>query len=350
MNIRLRYSSIVASLLLGANLFAMKENNSNKSEVLSQEDIQQLEQLNKKRKLDISSPQNSSEYLASDIRFFGEKPEGFQDFIKALNNPSKSQKILALGISGGSKSGKTLLVKSELVRELSSSIPCHLCSVSGSDFVQAKGTKGLSFDKAVENLTCNHPAVKAFMGSDAKFLVYYIKRLHNILPPNSNHLSEDEQDILLNNLDAMADPDNFDREKRIVIVASSLRPILKTLYRGPGSSRTLVSSIVIKPTDTKNRIAMWSGYFDAIAPEHKGNVDIDLLANKTQGFTGYDINQVLENCVEKFEDETSKKQKTDSTAKLDLTSLVMSQVKSHMQEALPQVYKEIYPETPSPFI
>jgi len=218
--------------------------------------------------------ENRPKVTFDDVAGVDEAKEELQEIIEFLKYPKKFQALGAkiprgVLLVGPPGSGKTLLAKA-----IAGEAGVPFFSISGSEFVEMFVGVGASrvrdlFDQAKKNAPC----------------LVFIDEIDAVGRQRGAGLGggHDEREQTLNQL--LVEMDGFDPNAGIIVIAATNRPdILDPALLRPGR---FDRRIVVDNPDTKGRRAI-------LAVHVRGkplaeDVDLDLLAKRTPGFSGADI-------------------------------------------------------------
>ncbi len=214
----------------------------------------------------------------ADVAGVDEAKEELKEIVDFLKYPEKFQKLGAkipkgLLLMGPPGTGKTLLA-----RAIAGEAGVSFFSISGSDFVEMFVGVGASRVRSVfQQAKKNSPAIIFMDEIDA------VGR-HRGAGVGGGH---DEREQTLNQL--LVEMDGFDPKENVIVIAATNRPdILDPALLRPGR---FDRQIVLDKPDLKGR--------EAILKIHASNkplsndVDLNIVARRTPGFTGADLENVL---------------------------------------------------------
>ena len=214
----------------------------------------------------------------SDVAGEDEAKENLQEVVNYLHDPSKYQEIGAsmpkgILLVGPPGTGKTMLAKAVAGE---SNVPFF--SISGSEFVEMFVGMGASkvrdlFKQAKEKAPC----------------IVFIDEIDAIGQKRSGgqYGGNDEREQTLNQL--LTEMDGFESNNGVIILAATNRPdILDPALLRPGR---FDRQVTVNYPDTKGRVAILKVHAKGkpIAPD----VDFESIAHATVGFTGADLENLL---------------------------------------------------------
>lgn len=213
----------------------------------------------------------------SDIKGIDEAKEELKEIADYLKDQEKYEKMGAkipkgILLVGSPGCGKTLMSKA-----MASSVGANFYSLSGSDFMEMLVGVGASrvrdlFNKARENAPS----------------IIFIDEIDTIgKQRGKNAYGGDEREQTLNAL--LVEMDGFkDNAGVIVIAATNMPEILDKALLRPGR---FDRQVVVNPPDTNGREEIFTHYLKGIQVD--SSLDAKSLAKKTYGFTGADINNMV---------------------------------------------------------
>ncbi len=214
----------------------------------------------------------------ADVAGADEVKEELEEVVEFLKNPKKFNELGAripkgVLLFGPPGTGKTLLA-----RAVAGEAGTPFFSISGSDFVEMFVGVGASrvrdlFEQAKKNSPC----------------IVFIDEIDAVGRQRGAGLGggHDEREQTLNQL--LVEMDGFDANEAIIIIAATNRPdILDPALLRPGRfDREVV--VGIPDINGRKEILLVHARGKPLAP----NVDIDILARRTPGFTGADLANLL---------------------------------------------------------
>ncbi|MBI4698106.1 MAG: ATP-dependent metallopeptidase FtsH/Yme1/Tma family protein [Nitrospirae bacterium] len=220
------------------------------------------------------SSEKSVKVTFSDVAGIEEAKMDVQEVIDFLKDPSKFQKlggkipkgVLLVGAPG---TGKTLLA-----RAIAGEAGVPFFSISGSDFVEMFVGVGASrvrdlFDQAKKNAPC----------------IMFIDEIDAVGRHRGAGLGggHDEREQTLNQL--LVEMDGFDPNEGVIVLAATNRPdVLDPALLRPGR---FDRQVVVPQPDVKGRLEIIKVHTRKIPLSE--NVNLDLLARGTPGFSGADL-------------------------------------------------------------
>lgn len=221
---------------------------------------------------------NEKKNVFDDVAGADEEKEELQEIVEFLKNPEKfntlgariPKGVLLMGPPG---TGKTLLA-----RAVAGEAGVPFFSISGSDFVEMFVGVGASrvrdlFDQAKKNAPC----------------IIFIDEIDSVGRQRGTGLGggHDEREQTLNQL--LVEMDGFDANIGVIMIAATNRPdILDPALMRPGR---FDRQIVVGQPDIKGReeILKVHAKNKPLAPD----VDLKVIAQQTAGFTGADLENIL---------------------------------------------------------
>lgn len=219
---------------------------------------------------------NISRITFDHVAGIDEEKYELQEIIKFLRNPEKFQKLGAriprgVLLAGPSGTGKTLLAKA-----VAGEAQVPFFSTSGSSFAEMFVGVGPSrvrhlFENAKKNAPC----------------IVFIDEIDAMGKQRGSSVNNDERENTLNQL--LVEMDGFNSNQGIIVIAATNRPdVLDPALLRPGR---FDRQIFVGPPDIKGR--------ESILEVHTKNkpidkdVDLKLLAKQTPGFTGADLENLV---------------------------------------------------------
>ncbi|MFH1541531.1 MAG: ATP-dependent zinc metalloprotease FtsH, partial [bacterium] len=214
----------------------------------------------------------------ADVAGVDEAKEELQEIVQFLKNPAKFQALGAkmpkgLLLMGAPGTGKTLLA-----RAIAGEAGVPFFSISGSDFVEMFVGVGASRVRSIFNEAKKQTPSIIFMDE-----IDAVGR-HRGAGLGGGH---DEREQTLNQL--LVEMDGFDPNTNIIIIAATNRPdILDPALLRPGR---FDRQVVLDKPDLKGREEILK--IHAKNKPFAGDVDLNVVARRTPGFTGADLENVL---------------------------------------------------------
>ncbi len=225
-----------------------------------------------------NSSSNEKKNVFDDVAGADEEKEELQEIVEFLKNPEKfntlgariPKGVLLMGPPG---TGKTLLA-----RAVAGEAGVPFFSISGSDFVEMFVGVGASrvrdlFDQAKKNAPC----------------IIFIDEIDSVGRQRGTGLGggHDEREQTLNQL--LVEMDGFDANIGVIMIAATNRPdILDPALLRPGRFDRQV--VMAQPTITgREEILHIHAKNKPLAPD----VDLKVIAAQTAGFTGADLENIL---------------------------------------------------------
>ena len=214
----------------------------------------------------------------SDVAGADEAKQGLEEVVEFLKHPKKYNELGAkipkgVLLFGPPGTGKTLLAKA-----VAGEAGVPFFSISGSDFVEMFVGVGASrvrdlFDQAKKHAPC----------------IVFIDEIDAVGRQRGAGLGggHDEREQTLNQM--LVEMDGFAANEGIIIIAATNRPdILDPALLRPGR---FDRQIVVDRPDVKGRLAILKVHIKG-KPVDK-NVDLEVLARRTPGFTGADLSNLV---------------------------------------------------------
>ena len=214
----------------------------------------------------------------SDVAGADEAKQELEEVVEFLKHPKKYNELGAkipkgVLLFGPPGTGKTLLAKA-----VAGEAGVPFFSISGSDFVEMFVGVGASrvrdlFDQAKKHAPC----------------IVFIDEIDAVGRQRGAGLGggHDEREQTLNQM--LVEMDGFAANEGIIIIAATNRPdILDPALLRPGR---FDRQIVVDRTDVKGRLAILKVHIKG-KPVDK-NVDLEVLARRTPGFTGADLSNLV---------------------------------------------------------
>ncbi|MBQ9267467.1 MAG: ATP-dependent zinc metalloprotease FtsH [Clostridia bacterium] len=226
----------------------------------------------------LSNPEDKHKITFKDVAGLAEEREELQEIVEFLKYPKKFTEMGAripkgLLLVGQPGTGKTLLAKAVAGE---AGVPFY--SISGSDFVEmyvgvgASRVRGL-FEEAKAKAPC----------------IVFIDEIDAVGRQRGAGLGggHDEREQTLNQL--LVEMDGFGTNSGVIVLAATNRPdILDPALLRPGR---FDRQIVVPAPDVKAREEILSLY--AKKKKLSGEIDIGVLAKNTAGFTGADLENMM---------------------------------------------------------
>ena len=251
-----------------------------------------------------------------------EEKEELEEVVDFLKNPQKYTSVGAripkgMLLVGPPGTGKTLLAKA-----VAGEAGVPFFSISGSDFVEMFVGVGASrvrdlFEEAKKNAPC----------------IVFIDEIDAIgKSRDTRYGGNDEREQTLNQL--LAEMDGFDSSKGLFILAATNRPeVLDKALLRPGR---FDRQVVVGAPDAKGReeILQVHARGKKLAPD----VDLKDIANTTQGFTGADLENLLNeaalHAARKNKKEISMQDVKDSFIRVALGTEKKSHIKTELERKI----------------
>ena len=222
--------------------------------------------------------EGKSNVTFADVAGVDEAKEELKEIVDFLKNPDKYQKLGAkmpkgLLLVGAPGTGKTLLA-----RAIAGEAGVPFLTISGSDFVEMFVGVGASRVRGVFKQAKKQTPSIIFMDE-----IDAVGR-HRGAGLGGGH---DEREQTLNQL--LVEMDGFDPKTNIIIIAATNRPdILDPALLRPGR---FDRQVMLDKPDLKGREAIL--IIHAKGKPFAKNVDLNIVARRTPGFTGADLENVL---------------------------------------------------------
>ena len=215
----------------------------------------------------------------ADVAGADEAIEELQEIKDFLQNPARFQAIGAKIPKGVLLYGEPGTGKTLLARAVAGEAGVPFYSISGSDFVEMFVGVGASRVRDLfEQAKANAPAIVFIDEIDA------VGR-HRGAGLGGGH---DEREQTLNQL--LVEMDGFDTKGGVILIAATNRPdILDPALLRPGR---FDRQIVVDRPDLEGRKGILRGHARG-KPFVPGEVDLDIIARRTPGFTGADLANVI---------------------------------------------------------
>jgi cell division protease FtsH len=216
--------------------------------------------------------ENQKKVTFADVAGIEEAKDEVEEIIAFLKDPKKFTRlggripkgVLMMGPPG---TGKTLLA-----RAIAGEAGVPFYSISGSDFVEMFVGVGASrvrdlFDQGKKNAPC----------------IIFIDEIDAV----GRHRGHDEREQTLNQL--LVEMDGFESNDGVILIAATNRPdVLDPALLRPGR---FDRRIVVPQPDVKGRAGILKVHTKKTPLS--GNVDLDLVARGTPGFTGADLENLV---------------------------------------------------------